>query len=250
MKSVAFSMPTKNATTEKAVAPHQSHVQQRARASGRFVPFSVRREAARDAGGRFVKRLEPAERQEAERLADRERALLARQLARHKGDLQLQRLDADEAAKRGREAIEEYYERIFRHGLQAAGNPGLLLTPRDRALLARLIRDEGDFWAGFMADIAAGKGTMDYDRRLGLYEQAAREVYWAGWALGDFRPARRIRWQTSPAEHCASCVRLHRNGVAYTVREFVRDVLGKGFLPQAGSLDCRTNCKCRLEEVA
>lgn len=233
----------------KAVAAHHSHVQQRQGRTGRFVPYNPRREQPRGTSGRFVKRLTGEERVEAERLSGVVIDRFDTVMGRHLGDLEAGRLDAAEAAKRGRESIAEYYEQIFRRGMQAAGNPAILLTPRDRSALSRIVRDEGDFWQSFMRDVAAGTGKIPYPERQGMYTNAAREAFWLGWVLGDLRPRRRIRWVMGPTEHCDTCLAMAARGPMSPFL-FLQEALAKGFLPQSGYLDCKgIHCQCKLVEV-
>lgn len=234
---------------EKAVAPHDSHIAQRDK-SGRFVEFKWRRESPRGTAGKFVRRLTREEQAEATRLSEGVRARFAVQMRNHLGDLQKGRLTAEESSERGREAIASHYEQIFRNGMQAAGNPAIILTPRDKAALSRIVRDEGDFWQNFMSDVANGKGTIPYPDRLEMYVGASHEPYWLGWLLGDFRPKRLIRWLYGKTEsHCKDCSAMVKRGVM-TVVEFYNIALKNGLLPHSGYLSCRgIRCDCRLEDV-
>jgi hypothetical protein len=112
---------------------------------------------------RFRWRLTLDERREASVLAKTARGRFSVQMHNHLGDLKLGRLTAKEATARGHAAIEEYYEQIFRHGMQAAGNPAVILSPHDKSALSRIVRDERDYWTGFMEDVEDGRGHMDYE---------------------------------------------------------------------------------------
>lgn len=234
---------------EKAVDAHLSHVAQR-RKGGEFVRFNWRRESPRGTGGRYIRRLTVEEQQAATELAQTVRQRFATQMGNHLGDLQKGRLPAAEATERGHRAIEEYYEQIFRHGMQAAGNPAVILTPRDKSALSRIVRDECDFWTGFMLDVEAGRGKVPYPDRLAMYVNAAQEAYWLGWVLGDFRPKRLIYWVLGATEHCKTCLmmaRLSEKGM--TPMQFLVYALRRGFLPQSGYLECKgLHCQCGLKD--
>jgi hypothetical protein len=232
----------------KAVAPHPDHTLQRDR-TGRVLPdFKWRRETPRSLLGRFTRRLGAREQAEAAKQATAIRGQFERALGYPYGDLRAGRLGPDEAASRGRAAIGEYYERLVRAGMQAAGNPAVLLSARERVLIDRIVRDEGDFWQGFMEDIAAGRGRMDYDERFAAYVNAAREAYWLGWVVGDMRPGRRIRWVLGETDHCRSCLGMAQGG-PYSPEAFLSAGVARGYLPQSGSLECKgIRCQCRLED--
>jgi hypothetical protein len=233
---------------DKAVAPHPSHFAPRRR-DGRFRQGSERAEAPRGATGRFIKRLDSAERKEAARLAGIEQGRFARQMSNHFEDCHSGAISAVKASERGEEAIFEYYERMYRVGMQSAGNPAVILTPRDRAVINRAAQDESDFWKQFMQDVDSRSGTMDYQQRLAMYHRAIGEMYWLGWVYGDIRPKRQIVWKLGESEHCDKCVELSQGERPRRFWDFIRECVSQGFVPQAGSLPCRTNCKCRLVEI-
>ena len=237
----------------KAVPVHAAHYRQRT-STGKFVPFKIKREAPRDTSGRFVRRLEPAECAEAKRLAGVEQGRLARDLQQHWSDLHEGGITVEQATERGKTAITEYYERIFRLAMQSVGNPALLLTPRDKAAISRMARDEGDYWAKFMQDGANGRtgapgSALDPATRLAAYKNATSEAYWLGWTLGDMRQNRTIEWVIGATEqNCGSCLNASKQG-KMSVERFYTEFVSRGILPQSGELDCKgIHCDCSLKE--
>jgi hypothetical protein len=232
---------------QKAVAPHVSHYQAR-RLTGQFAPTPTRA-VLRDAGGKVLRRLT---REESRAAVDQARDLiregLTPRLQRHLGDLTAERIGAEECGKRAGEEIAHFYELIYRAGRQAVGDPAVLMSPEDKARVGRLVRDELDYLKGFMGDVAAGEGRMDYGARMDLYGRAAAELFWLGWTVGDFRKAREIRWVTGATEHCTDCRRLEEAGWMPALT-FFREVAARGFLPQSGHLECvGIRCACALQE--
>jgi hypothetical protein len=233
---------------EKAVAPHPAH----------YLP--------RTAGGRFLKasqvvhgpRLTEAEcaaaRAEAHRLQAEE---LTPRLFRHLADFQAGHFAAQEWYDRTAADLRYFYGELYRYGKRAAGNPGLVLGPQDKALLQRLVEDELHYLAGFREHLHSGGGKMPYPQRLQLYANAAWEAFWTGWVLGDTRPGRQVRWRYGATEHhCGLAAGGKARGCSDFVQlgwleatAFVSQVLMKGFAPRSGMLECTgTHCLCWLEE--
>lgn len=241
---------------EKRVAAHPSHTQQRRR-GGQFAPQHHARVQPRDEAGRFRQRLTP---QECRHATERAGALVAElhpRLQDHLSDLMETRLSVDEAFRRARREIQHYYELVYREGQRAVGNPCIILTPQDRAAVNRLVRDESDYLRAFLVAVDEGSGTMPYVKRMQLYGSAAWEAYWFGWALGDQRIGREIRWRYGKTlEHCGLQAGGHALGCSdfatmgwMPIKRFLSDVIGKGFAPRSGQLECLgIQCDCRLEE--
>jgi len=129
-------------------------------------------------------------------------------------------------------------------GKRAAGDLRAT-TDEEQAYLKRLRLDEYQFLRGFTGDMRTGGGRMDYGERAEWYVNAVREVFWLGWVLGQ-KPGSVISWHNGDTAHCRSCDEFASHG-PYSLEDFRRDVLDRGYLPQAGALDCRGfHCRCFL----
>jgi hypothetical protein len=244
--------------TEKAVLPHASHFAPRT-PQGRFrrprfrqgergVSLHPVEAAVRDIRGRFSRRLTPDESAEAARQSRASVTSLESRLSRHLLDYEAGHVSAKEWGDRCFEDISHFYDLSYRSGLNAAGDPGVLLSPTQRAVLNRLKRDEHDYLRDFGEDMNAGRGRMPYHDRMRLYAQAAREAFWVGFVMGDLRTARQLRWVLGPTEHCVDCRRFSQMGWV-PARRFYDEVLSKGYVPQSGHLDCKgSRCQCVLSE--
>ena len=146
-------------------------------------------------------------------------------------------------------AVREAYQRAFLLGKRASGN--LMSATEDEIAWVKKIRlDEFKYLRNFLGDIRTDGGVMSYETRADMYVMATRELYFLGWVLGNRDPKRRILWRRNPKkESCSDCLRFAEHG-PYTFAEFMRDVLGKGFLPCSGRLKCLGyRCGCTLEDV-
>jgi hypothetical protein len=232
----------------KAVAAHESQLRQRNK-SGRFVVHHPSRTQPRNEKGRFVGRLPESERSAAAARLPGICKDLRDRLADHESDCENGHLSAIRAGKRGRRDIAKYYEDLYRVGMQAAGNPGIILSSTDRAMINRAAADEADYFDAFMADVHAGRGKMPYQKRLDCYENAGKHAYWLGWTMAYQSPKRRITWHWGDTvEHCAQCLPLAQKG-PMTVAVFVKEALSHGYVPQSGDLECKgIRCKCYLTD--
>lgn len=232
----------------KAVAPHPAHYRQRS--GGRFVAGEHHsRVQARGARGRFRQRLTQGECAEAGKLAEDHLKDLRHRLAVHAGLLQGGHVDAQTFHALCRMELETFYPLLYRTGKQAAGDPGIVLTGQDKAVVNALLRDEMDFLAGFAADAAEGRGRVPYGERADMYARAAAEMVYLGWLFGDQRRGRKIRWRFGPTEeHCSDCARFEKAGWM-PVAEFIKKVAARGYMPRSGRLECvGVNCLCWLQE--
>jgi hypothetical protein len=145
--------------------------------------------------------------------------------------------------------IRKSYNESFLLGKRSAGNLASI-TPQEAKALLKVRRDEFRFLKGFLSDLRTGGGTMEYGQRMEAYGNAVKEAYWLGWCLGDMSETRRIYWVRGlTSDSCKDCKRFEAHG-PYTASEFQAEVLGKGYLPQGGSLACiGIHCKCRLEDA-
>lgn len=236
---------------------HHSQTQVRSR-GGQFARRHHAFTQAKDAGGRFRQRLTLAEREAA---ADQAAVLLNDQLAprlqTHLADFTAQRLPGQEWYERCEKDLRLFYELIYREGKRSVGDPAIRLTPQDKAVINRVLKDELHYLKGFQTHLETGGGRMPYKQRMGLYAKAAREAFWMGWTLGDQRRTRMIRWMFGATEnHCG----IHDGGEALgcsdfeamqwqSVDTFVKEVLSEGYMPQSGKLECQGHhCKCYLQE--
>lgn len=211
----------------------------------------------RTAGGKFARtspavlhRLTAPEREEAKKAAGQLQAEeLAPRLSGHLGDFTTGGITADIWFARCAKDIRYFYGELFRWGKRAAGDPAILLSPQDRAILNRLVEDELKYLARFREDLDAGKGVMPYPERMALYARAAWEAYWLGWTMGDLRPGRQVRWRWGQTEeHCGDCRRFVELGWT-DAATFVALVLAKGYAPRSGMLECKgVRCDCWLED--
>ena len=145
--------------------------------------------------------------------------------------------------------IRAAYEQAFLLGKRTGGNlTGV--TPDDAKALLKVRRDEYKYLKGFMADMKAGAGVMDYGRRMEYYANAVKEAYWLGFVRGDSSPTRRIEWRMGETlEKCQTCVDMAAKG-PMTMAEFLPYVR-RQILPQSGALICKgRHCQCRLVDAA
>jgi hypothetical protein len=234
---------------EKAVRPHRSHYQPR-RATGRFTQAGPVYHRPRDLGGRFRQRLLPEERAEAAAHTNQIIATeLSPRLQRHLSLYELGRISSSEWHKACAQDIAYFYEQAYRAGRQSVGDPAVRLTPQDKAIVGRLVRDEMDYLKGFGDDMDAGRGRMAYHARMNLYAEATWEAFWNGWVTGDQRPRRQIRWRFGQTmEHCIDCSRFVALGWL-PASDFYDRVLAKGYAPRSGMLACQGHrCLCVLVE--
>lgn len=128
------------------------------------------------------------------------------------------------------------YHKAFTLGLRAAGWTKDL-EPSDTHFLSSFALEEWNYLAGFLGDVAQGRGRMDYQRRLAMYAQSVDAVFWAG-KMSAQPPDVKIHWNLSPAEHCESCKRWAMQS-PFTTKTLPA-------LPRDGSSECLTACKCFL----
>lgn len=141
--------------------------------------------------------------------------------------------------------IRFFYAAAYREGRHAAGDMRPLDT-EDEKLLRRMRLGEYRYLRGFLDDMDAGRGKMNYRRRMQMYADAVRGAFWLGFVRGNRSNRRRIRWVFDPeAEHCKTCAEL--NGRVWTPRAFLRWYAKTHILPQKGC-ECLSNCRCHLEE--
>ena len=146
--------------------------------------------------------------------------------------------------------IRNAYRDAFLLGKRTVGNL-TSVTPAEAKALLKVRKDEFKFLRGFLTAMRTGGGVMEYGQRMEAYGNAVREAYWLGWCIGDKSPTRRISWVAgSTSDKCVNCVAFAAHG-AYTMPEFMDQVLGLGFLPQSGKLACRgIHCLCSLSDTS
>ena len=144
-------------------------------------------------------------------------------------------------------AVRDAYARAFVLGKRAAGNL-FEATDAEKAAVKKFRIDEFQYLRNFLSDIRTGSGVMSYEQRMDMYRAAAREIYWLGYVLGNPAANRMIAWTLGDTEHCHDCLGFSNMG-PLPVEKFVRDIVNKGYVPQAGKLECRGfSCKCSLKE--
>ena len=121
----------------------------------------------------------------------------------------------------------------------------LIVGEFDNALVAARIEEQYGYLDGFAAAIQDGDEGEDglsvaaIIARAALYAGAAGATFWMV-VQGRETEAREVRWNLTPAEHCADCLDLAGRGWM-TVEEL------DGQVPGDGQTICLTNCKCFLE---
>jgi hypothetical protein len=142
-------------------------------------------------------------------------------------------------------AIRDAYAQAFTLGKRSVGNL-TAATSQELRIIEALRHDEFKYLRNFLNDMRTGGGRMAYAQRMDMYGAALREARWLGWVLGDLREGRLITWRMGPTEHCRDCLRFSDHG-PYQVADFLRDVIGQGFVPQSGRLECiGFHCQCSL----
>jgi hypothetical protein len=139
------------------------------------------------------------------------------------------------------------YTAAFQLGQLAATGSGSNrlppLKPEDKRWLETFLQKEFKLWKKFMADVEAGKGKLDYDKRKEMYVQALQSMYNTSRVIAT-PPMTLYYWETTPAEHCPHCLYLQR------MSPFIKENLPA--VPAAGDTKCLSNCKChlRIEHVS
>lgn len=144
--------------------------------------------------------------------------------------------------------IRNAYTEAFLLGKRTVGNL-TSVTPEEAKALRKVRREEYIWLRGFMNDMKAGAGVMDYGRRMAAYANAVRQAYWTGWVYGDKSPGRMVRWAYGPTEeHCESCSGMVAKG-PMSIADFLPYV-ERDLVPQSGALFCKgILCRCVLEDV-
>lgn len=231
---------------EKGVKPHHSQYQERG-PGGAFLPKGLKPAVV----GR---RLSVEERKQATiRARELVHDELSPRLAQHLNDWETKKLTPQEWFDRCSKDLKLFYNELYRYGKRAAGDPGLSLTPQDKAILKRMVDDELTYLEKFKEHLATGKGKMPYAERMQLYASASWEAYWTGFVMGDTRPNRQVRWRYGATiEHCGIHLGGHEIGCSdfeklgwMDASTFISEVLSKGYAPRSGQLEC-TGVHCFL----
>lgn len=176
--------------------------------------------------------------------------------ARFKGEAQglVDRFTAGEIDERALvrgfdKALEQAELDAFVAGRRAGGTATATVSPAEGGMLARRHGRQMDFFRGFVGDMKAGRGRMDYSRRAGLYADSLWSVYSRGesvnWDEAGFANAR-WHWVLDPeAEHCRDCLQRaktsrDRNGLTW-------DELVELGWPGENTI-CRTSCRCSVHQ--
>ncbi|KKW13341.1 MAG: hypothetical protein UY48_C0002G0032 [Candidatus Gottesmanbacteria bacterium GW2011_GWB1_49_7] len=143
--------------------------------------------------------------------------------------------------------IRDSYERLFVTGREAAGKFGEL-TETEVKLLRKLRYQDFKYLRKFLDDLDAGRGVMDYARRMALYAAAGEQAYWAGYLCGLPQGAA-VQWVLGEAEHCESCPELATGGPWKNGIYEPTDLLSRGLFPKSLKLACKRGCQCSLKAV-
>lgn len=144
--------------------------------------------------------------------------------------------------------LQENYFRSVIIGKRSVGN--LTSIDKDEAdILMPMMLEQRPYLHKFMEDMASKDGSMDYERRMGMYTKSMQDCFWLGFVLGDRDPDRRLTWHYGDTiQHCESCKGFAEHG-PYTVDEFIEDIVKPGLLPQSGGLACGGwFCRCFLTD--
>lgn len=146
-------------------------------------------------------------------------------------------------------SLRKAYNRAFLLGKRSVGNL-TEITQDERKELTKIRRDEYKYARKFLRDAKEQRGRLGLGERSAMYGNALKEAYWLGFVLGNQEAGRTITWEMGPTvEKCQDCVKYAEHG-PYPVKTFIEEVLGKGHLPQSGSLTCvGIRCQCRLSEI-
>lgn len=113
------------------------------------------------------------------------------------------------------------------------------MSPSDWGRVGAHLRQEYEYWRGFMQDIASGNLTeAQINARLGLYGNHAWQSYWMQDETAK-REAGAVEERNildDGAAHCTECPDL-------TARGWV----AIGELPPPGARECQANCRCQIE---
>jgi len=113
-------------------------------------------------------------------------------------------------------------------------------TPSDFLVVARILKDEYRYLAGFGQDLAAGRLSVAQARaRARLYLAKSRLSFWSGQrqALAQGPMPSEMRRILAPVDHCPECVVYARAGWVPI-----------NALPMPTvDCSCRSNCRCTVE---
>lgn len=146
------------------------------------------------------------------------------------------------SSRKVKQIFRQVYTTAFKLGkgaAQGAMGAGIPQVNRDDiAWIEKFIDKEFSFWKKFIADVEAGRGKLDYNKRREMYVQTLGSVYNAGRII--FSPPMTLYyWQTSLAEHCPHCLYLQSKS------PFTKENIPT--LPGSGDTKCKSNCKCHLK---
>lgn len=111
------------------------------------------------------------------------------------------------------------------------------LSPKEKKFVDDVQADQFKYLDGFLSDIDADEGKMDYGQRLDMYVEKVDSVYWSG-AVKSLDDDTEIYWNTMPGESCEDCIELEEGG-PYSPEELPTT-------PRAGDTACIGNCNCIL----
>jgi hypothetical protein len=140
-----------------------------------------------------------------------------------------------------------YYTKAFQLG--HASDKGAFssrlpeLKPEDKRWLETFLTKEFGYWKKFIADVKAGKGKLDHEKRKEMYIMTLRSMYNSSRVIAN-PPTTIYWWDTTPAEHCPHCLYLQSKS------PFTKENLPT--VPASGDTKCLSNCRChlRIEQVS
>ena len=151
-------------------------------------------------------------------------------------------ITAADFEKAFRNEIKSAWADAYEAGVGAAGSP-FGVYDEDLAWLKGDQAEEFKYLKGFVADMEAGEGTMDYEDRLGLYVNTLDSIF--SHAQVESSPDNvEIWWELDPdtSRSCATCLERGDPDNNPWTKDTLPGVPGDG-------CECLGNCRCHLRIV-
>lgn len=139
-----------------------------------------------------------------------------------------------------RKEFKKAYYRAFELGTESTGiNLDYVKLPKsDYAWLDRARSGEYKYLDKFIDDVINGDGTMDYSKRMSMYQDTLDSLFDAGRVDAMPSEGTTIYWILSAEESCPDCLELASDS-PYIPNELPST-------PRAGDTRCLSNCQCTL----
>lgn len=147
-------------------------------------------------------------------------------------------------------AMREEIKRAYLLQYELAVGGKAQMTQADYGRLGAMLKKQygtGKFLDGFIDDIRDGNKSAAYIRnRAALYIRSSRQAYHrADRQLQIANGKNEVRWQTTAAESCETCLAFEALGWQPIGPTWPYKYEGANSFPQSGLTDCRTNCRCK-----